>query len=165
MTPTAVTISPLGSTGTVRGPSSRGVQVLTLVVLAIVLAGVALTLAYRREGLRQSTLILGGALLLYSLLTGPFAWLLLLWLLYAGLVAQVFGVAAYLWLVKRLPVKTSSLSILLVPLVGLSSSAILLGERLGWPELLAACLIFGAIGTAFPKERTPVVATAPQAKR
>ncbi|WP_416897889.1 MAG: DMT family transporter [Minwuia sp.] len=95
-----------------------------------------------------------------------FSWQAVATTLYAGLIAQVFGVAAYLWLVKRLPVKTSSLSVLLVPLVGLGSSAILLGERLGWTELIATCLIFAAIGTAFPKEKTPVVAGAPsQAKR
>ncbi|WP_417519483.1 DMT family transporter [Minwuia sp.] len=84
----------------------------------------------------------------------PVSWQAVGATIYAGLIAQVFGVAAYLWLVKRLPVKTSSLSILLVPLVGLGSSALILGERLGWTELIAALLIFGAIGTAFPKEKT-----------
>lgn len=83
----------------------------------------------------------------------PVSWKAIGATVYAGLIAQVFGVAAYLWLVKRLPVKTASLSVLLVPLVGLSSSAILLGERLGWTEVAAAALIFAAIGTAFPKDR------------
>ena len=55
--------------------------------LSLALAAVALTLAYRRETLQHSTLILGGALVLYSLLTGPFLWLLFLWLLFAGLAA------------------------------------------------------------------------------
>ncbi|MGI9330430.1 MAG: acyl-CoA dehydrogenase, partial [Gammaproteobacteria bacterium] len=54
-------------------------------LLSLALAAVALGLAYRREPLQRSTLILGGALLLYSLLTGPFIWLLFLWLLFAGL--------------------------------------------------------------------------------
>lgn len=75
---------------------------------------------------------------------------------YAGLIAQVFGVAAYLWLVKRLPVKTASLSVLLVPLVGLSSSSILLGEKLGWTEIIAAMFIFASIGTAFAPDKKPV---------
>lgn len=83
----------------------------------------------------------------------PVSWKAVGATVYAGLIAQVFGVAAYLWLVKRLPVKTASLSVLLVPLVGLSSSSILLGERLGWTEVAAAVLIFAAIGTAFPKEK------------
>jgi acyl-CoA dehydrogenase len=60
---------------------------ITWLFLSLALAAVALTLAYRRETLQRSTLILGGALLLYSLLTGPFIWLLFLWLLYAGLAA------------------------------------------------------------------------------
>lgn len=83
----------------------------------------------------------------------PVSWKAIGATVYAGLIAQVFGVAAYLWLVKRLPVKTASLSVLLVPLVGLSSSSILLGETLGWTEIVAAALIFAAIGTAFPKEK------------
>lgn len=82
----------------------------------------------------------------------PVSWQAVGATLYAGMIAQVFGVATYLWLVKRLPVKTSSLSMLLVPLVGLGSSAVLLGERLGWSEMLAALFIFAAIGTAFPRE-------------
>jgi drug/metabolite transporter (DMT)-like permease len=83
----------------------------------------------------------------------PVSWKAIGATVYAGLIAQVFGVGAYLWLVKRLPVKTASLSVLLVPVVGLSSSAILLDERLGWTEVAAAALIFAAIGTAFPKEK------------
>ncbi len=82
----------------------------------------------------------------------PVSWQATAATLYAGLIAQVFGVAAYLWLVKRLPVKTASLSVMLVPLVGLGSSAILLGESLGLPELLATGLILGAIATVFPKD-------------
>ena len=82
----------------------------------------------------------------------PVSWQATAATLYAGLIAQVFGVAAYLWLVKRLPVKTASLSVMLVPLVGLGSSAILLDEPLGLPELLATGLILGAIATVFPKD-------------
>lgn len=80
----------------------------------------------------------------------PVSWQATAATLYAGLVAQVFGLGAYLWLVRRLPVKTSSLSMLLVPVFGLAASAVLLGERLGWPELVASALILAAIGTAFP---------------
>ena len=75
------------------------------------------------------------------------------------MIAQVFGVATYLWLVKRLPVKTSSLSMLLVPLVGLGSAALLLEERLGTTEIVAALFIFAAIGTAFPKDAPQPPAT------
>ena len=46
----------------------------------------------------------------------------------------------------------ASLSVLLVPLVGLSSSALFLGETFGTAEIVAAVLIFSAIGTAFAKE-------------
>lgn len=89
----------------------------------------------------------------------PVSWQAVGATLYAGMIAQVFGVATYLWLVKRLPVKTSSLSMLLVPLVGLGSAALLLGERLGWTEIVAALFIFAAIGTAFPKDAPQPPAT------
>lgn len=70
---------------------------------------------------------------------------------YGTLIGQVFGIAAYLWLVGALPVKTLSLSVLLVPLVGLTSSALLLGEPISPVLLVAAALIFAAIGTSFRK--------------
>ena len=89
----------------------------------------------------------------------PVSWQAVGATLYAGMIAQVFGVATYLWLVKRLPVKTSSLSMLLVPLVGLGSAALLLGERLGTTEIVAALFIFAAIGTAFPKDAPQPPAT------
>lgn len=82
----------------------------------------------------------------------PVSWQAVAATVYAGAIAQAFGVAAYLWLVKRLPVKTASLSVLLVPLVGLSSSALFLGETFGTAEIVAAVLIFSAIGTAFAKD-------------
>lgn len=68
---------------------------------------------------------------------------------YGTLVGQVFGVASYLWLVSALPVKTLSLSVLLVPLVGLTSSALLLDEPVSPILIVAAALIFAAIGTSF----------------
>ena len=82
----------------------------------------------------------------------PVSWQAIAATVYAGAIAQAFGVAAYLWLVTRLPVKTASLSVLLVPLVGLSSSAFFLGETFGTAEIIAAVLIFSAIGTAFAKD-------------
>ncbi|MEC9347873.1 MAG: DMT family transporter [Pseudomonadota bacterium] len=86
---------------------------------------------------------------------GAVSWQAIAATLYAGLIAQVFGLGAYLWLVRRLPVKTSSLSMLLVPVCGLGASAILLGERLGLAELIACGLILAAIGTALAGGGTP----------
>jgi len=50
--------------------------------------GGAVTLAYQRVSLGRSTAIAGGALLAYTILgSGGFVWTLLLWVLFAGLVA------------------------------------------------------------------------------
>ena len=60
-------------------------------VLTLLLIGVATALAYRREDLRSSTLTLGIALFIYSLISGSwFLWLALLWVLFAGLLALNF---------------------------------------------------------------------------
>ena len=60
-------------------------------VLTLLLFGVATALAYRREDLRSSTLTLGIALFIYSLISGSwFLWLALLWVLFAGLLALNF---------------------------------------------------------------------------
>ena len=60
-------------------------------VLTGLLFGVAITLAYRREELRTSTLTLGVALFIYSLISGSWLlWLVVLWLLFAGIVALNF---------------------------------------------------------------------------
>lgn len=76
---------------------------------------------------------------------------LILILLYCALIGQVFGSAAYFFLVNLLPIKTVSLSLLLTPLVGLSSSALILGEKIGWTEGIAAGLIVTAILTVIPR--------------
>lgn len=49
--------------------------------------GGALALAYQRVSLGRSTAIAGGALLVYTILGDGFLWTLLLWVLFAGLVA------------------------------------------------------------------------------
>ena len=58
---------------------------------SVALAAVVITLAYRRIDLPTSTLVLGFALLVYSLFgAGWLAWKLVLWVLFAGLVVLNF---------------------------------------------------------------------------
>lgn len=60
-------------------------------VLTLLLFGVGAALAYRREELRSSTLIIGVALFIYGLISGSWLlWLALLWLGFAGMVALNF---------------------------------------------------------------------------
>jgi drug/metabolite transporter (DMT)-like permease len=56
------------------------------------------------------------------------------------------GLAHFLWwaIVARLPAITASLGSLLVPVVGVSGSAIILGERLTGPDIIGFVMIFAA---------------------
>jgi acyl-CoA dehydrogenase len=63
-------------------------DVIIWLLWTVALLGVGLVLAYRRIDLPTSTLTLGGALFIYSLFgTGWATWKLLLWILFAGLLA------------------------------------------------------------------------------
>jgi drug/metabolite transporter (DMT)-like permease len=56
------------------------------------------------------------------------------------------GLAHFLWwsIVGRLPAITASLGSLLVPVIGVTASAVLLGERLSIPDIIGFVLIFAA---------------------
>jgi drug/metabolite transporter (DMT)-like permease len=56
------------------------------------------------------------------------------------------GLAHFLWwsIIGRLPTMTASLGVLLVPVIGVSASAGLLGERLTTPDIIGFALIFAA---------------------
>jgi drug/metabolite transporter (DMT)-like permease len=64
--------------------------------------------------------------------------------LYVGLFGV--GLAHFLWwsIVGRLPTITASLGSLLVPVIGVTASAVLLGERLTVPDIVGFALIFAA---------------------
>jgi len=57
----------------------------------------------------------------------------------------LFGYAAWGWLLARHPAATITPSALLVPVFGMASSAILLGEGLPDWKLLAAALVMGGL--------------------
>jgi drug/metabolite transporter (DMT)-like permease len=56
------------------------------------------------------------------------------------------GLAHFLWwsIVGRLPTITASLGSLLVPVIGVSASAVVLGERLTMPDVVGFAMIFAA---------------------
>lgn len=66
---------------------------------------------------------------------------------YNVLVAFAFAQWAWLKLVTALPVAVSSLSILTIPVVGVFSGMLFLGERPGWPEFAALALVVGSLLT------------------
>ena len=72
---------------------------------------------------------------------------------YVILVATVFGYWAWFTIVRLLPTDIASLAVLPVPLVGVASSALVLGEPLGWPEAGALALVTAALATVLPLPR------------
>ncbi|MDR0997339.1 MAG: EamA family transporter [Zoogloeaceae bacterium] len=66
---------------------------------------------------------------------------------YNVFITMTFCYWAWNLLVLRLPVAISSLSSLLVPLIGVASGMVLLGERPGVAEYLGAAFILGAVAT------------------
>ncbi len=64
--------------------------------------------------------------------------------LYMGLVGLGFGYFLWWTIVGRLPAVTASLGALLVPVVGVIGSAIFIGERPTFPDVIGFMLIFAA---------------------
>jgi drug/metabolite transporter (DMT)-like permease len=65
-------------------------------------------------------------------------------MIFAGLVGS--GMAYFLWfgVIRRVPAMTASLGVLSAPVIGIVSSAILLGERPTVPDIIGYVLIFAA---------------------
>jgi len=68
-------------------------------------------------------------------------------LVYSVFITFMFCYWAWNRIVLMVPVAVSSLSSLTTPLIGVISGIVLLGEPLGWREVLAALLILAAVGT------------------
>ena len=68
-------------------------------------------------------------------------------LVYNVFVAFMFCYWAWNRIVLMVPVAVSSLSSLATPLVGVMGGMLILGEPLGWSEVLATLLILAAVGT------------------
>jgi drug/metabolite transporter (DMT)-like permease len=77
-------------------------------------------------------------------------------LVYSVAVAFVFSYWAWNRAVAELPVVVSSLSSLLVPLVGVFSAMLVLGERPAWTDFAALALITAAVATVLLAPAAPV---------
>jgi len=66
---------------------------------------------------------------------------------------------------RRLPTSVAATGMLLVPIVGTFSAALILGEPLGVKELFASALTLGGVGLALHRRQapTPVLAQRPGA--
>jgi drug/metabolite transporter (DMT)-like permease len=66
-------------------------------------------------------------------------------IIYASVIAVSFGQWIWFRVLRILPASVAAISTLAVPVVGVFSSAILIGERLGWMELTALALVVAAL--------------------
>jgi drug/metabolite transporter (DMT)-like permease len=90
------------------------------------------------------------AILAVTFDTAPFANLTLRGVLAVShivLIACLFGYWAWFNVVKLVPTSVASIAVLTVPLVGVMSSALILGESIGVAELVALVLITCALAT------------------
>ncbi|MEQ9640896.1 MAG: EamA family transporter [Alphaproteobacteria bacterium] len=81
---------------------------------------------------------------------GPISWVASLALAYNVLIGVSFGVYVWFRLVQTLPMSVASMAVLLVPVIGLTSSAWLVDAPLGWPELGSLALIVLGVSTVVP---------------
>lgn len=79
-------------------------------------------------------------------------------LVYVAFVSTLGGFGVWGWLLRRYDASTVAPYTLLVPVFGMSSAALVTGEPLSWPKLLAAALIVSGVLYAGTRPRT---ATAP----
>lgn len=75
-------------------------------------------------------------------------------ILYASTVALIFCMAAFNKVVTLLPATAAAVSTLAIPVVGLLSSAWLLGEPAGWREFLALGLVLGGMTLVLVPKRS-----------
>ena len=70
-------------------------------------------------------------------------------LLYNIVIAALFAHLLWFRLLALYPAGIASISTLLIPVVGLLSSALILGESVGWTELLALIMVVAALAVVF----------------
>jgi len=108
--------------------------------------------------------ILIGAVLFEGDRLAPLSWQATGALVYNLIVASIIGYWAWFKIVSRASAIASSLGTLFIPVVGVFSSMLLLGERPDWSEYVALVLVLAAIATVIVpssagsgrRERTPL---------
>jgi drug/metabolite transporter (DMT)-like permease len=66
-------------------------------------------------------------------------------LAYNTVIGQLFCIYAYFETVRLFPVSVATIGVLMVPVIGVLSGAIVLGEPLGWVEFSAVGLVVCAL--------------------
>jgi O-acetylserine/cysteine efflux transporter len=83
-------------------------------------------------------------------------------LLYVAFLSTLGGFGVWGWLLRRYDASTVAPYTLLVPVFGMSSAALVTGEPLSWPKLLAAALIVCGVLYAGARPRSSLDAPSPQ---
>ncbi|RFS83351.1 EamA family transporter [Actinomadura spongiicola] len=85
-------------------------------------------------------------------------------LAYIAYISTLFGFGVWGWLIRRYEASTVAMYSLLVPPFGLVSAALLLGEHVDAPRLVAAALIIAGVaaGSVRPRPRVELVPPDPQ---
>ncbi len=76
-------------------------------------------------------------------------------LVYNALVSSIFCNWAWIKIATHAPISVSSLSTLMVPVVGVFSGMLLLGERPQWSDFSALALVVAALGVVLLPQRQP----------
>lgn len=82
-------------------------------------------------------------------------------LAYIAYLSTLVGFGLWGWLMRRYDAGQVAMYSLLVPLFGMSSSALLLGERVTVPDVIAGCLVVGGVALGSLR-RTPATPAVPQ---
>ncbi|MFQ5955493.1 MAG: DMT family transporter [Kiloniellales bacterium] len=83
----------------------------------------------------------------------PVSWGTVLGLLYVALIGSALGYYTWLRVVEMLPIRVASIGVLMIPLLGVVSSALALGEPVGWQEGVALALVMAAMATVMTMPR------------
>ena len=100
--------------------------------------------------------IIVGACVLDTGKLGPLSWQASATLVYNIVIAFIICYWAWFKIVERASVTASSLGTLAIPVVGVFSSMLVLGEHPDWREYLALLLVLAAIATVIVPARTGV---------
>lgn len=144
----------------------RAAPVGALLVVGAALAWAIGTVLVKRYPTRLPTtaftgwqLLIGGAPIALGALVlewgawRPVSWQVAVAVVYNILVAFIFCYWAWYKLVAQVPAGVSALSMLMIPVVGVFSSMLVLGERPGWEEYAALTLVIAALATVLVPAR------------
>jgi len=90
-------------------------------------------------------LVVGAIVIETSAVFAPVSFMCFLALVYVVILGNIFSYWAWFKIISIFPVTVASIGILLVPIIGVFSSALMLGESVGFREIVALVLVVSAL--------------------